>query len=124
MFGATLNTYTFFHTAEDAAGVPYLYEPSTCELRFVDGNGQGLLTSRRQDMTVARRFVEMADWLEERSLLVRRRFGLGELLFIPHSVDVHEAVVAELRRDPLLLVANARPATPSDSISRSLTGGE
>jgi aminoglycoside 3-N-acetyltransferase len=105
MFGARLDAYTLFHTAEDAAGVPYLYYSQPVNLRMRDGAGERTLTSRRQDMTVPRCFAEMDRWLEARGLLTRRRLGLGELLFVPRTGDAHEALVAALRENPLLLVA-------------------
>jgi hypothetical protein len=122
MFGARLDAYTLFHTAEDAAAVPYLYYPEPVTLRMRDGADLRLLTSRRQDMTVPRSFAQMDRWLEERSLLRRRRLGMGELLFIPRAGDAHEALVAALRQDPLLLVdPAARPrlhAADAASITR------
>ncbi|MCC2667557.1 MAG: hypothetical protein K0Q72_28 [Armatimonadetes bacterium] len=122
MFGARLDAYTLFHTAEDAAAVPYLYYPEPVTLRMRDGADLRLLTSRRQDMTVPRSFAQMDRWLEERSLLRRRRLGMGELLFIPRAGDAHEALVAALRQDPLLLVdPAARPrlhAAGAASITR------
>src|SRR5712691_8019206 len=36
MFGATMDTYTLFHTAEDEAQVPYLYEPQPYVLKTKD----------------------------------------------------------------------------------------
>jgi hypothetical protein len=42
--------------------------------------------------------------LVEQGLLVRRKLGLGELLFIPSARALHERVVAEMRRDSLFLV--------------------
>ena len=33
MFGATMDSYTLFHTAEDAAKVPYLYKPEKLVLK-------------------------------------------------------------------------------------------
>lgn len=107
MFGATMNTYTLFHTAEDKAQVPYLYEREPYNLRFRDQDGTvRSIVMRRQDMHVTRRFGEMDTWLEEQGLLKRRRLGWGELLFIPHAGDLHERVVKELRQDPLFLVAD------------------
>lgn len=106
MFGVTLDTYTLFHTAEDAAQVPYLYESRPYRLQFVDRTGQILqITMRRQDMDIVRRFGQMDSWLEQRGLLVRRTLGLGQLLFIPHAGAAHQELVESLRIDPLLLVA-------------------
>ena len=111
MFGATLDAYTLFHTAEDAAEVPYLYAPEqvTLRTRGKDGVIQSI-KMWRQDMSVARRFAATADWLSEQGLLVRRKLGLGELLFIPNAQALHETMVKTLRRDPLFLVdEKARP---------------
>ena len=105
MFGATMDSYTLYHTAEDSAEVPYLYLPEqvTLRTRGADGDVREVLMWR-QDMSVPRRFEATADWLVEQGLLVRRKLGLGELLFIPNARALHERVVEEMRRDPLFLV--------------------
>ena len=106
MFGATMNTYTLFHTAEDAAGVPYLYEPVPLEL-LARGHRDSIITirMRRQDMSVRRRFEEMAAWLAKRQVLIRRSLGMGELLYIPSSARIHTLMREEMRRDPYFLVS-------------------
>lgn len=105
MFGATMDSYTLFHTAEDAADVPYLYAPEQVTLRTkgVDGSVKSL-KMWRQDMGVVRRFSETVNWLSEQGLLMRRKLGLGELLFVPNARALHETMVETLRRDPLFLV--------------------
>lgn len=106
MFGTTLDSYTLFHTAEDAAKVPYLYLPKQLVLRSRNLNGEVKeIPTWRQDMSVTRRFGEMDVWLEKEGLLMRRKLGMGELLYISHAGAVHERIVKELRNDPLLLVA-------------------
>jgi len=113
MFGASLDSYTLFHTAEDAANVPYLYEPKPYLLKICrrDGATQDF-PMLRQDMTVTRRFADMASWLEERKLLVRQPVGKGELLWLPSALAIHHALTDALRREPWLLVAKAeRPST-------------
>ena len=115
MFGATMDSYTLFHTAEDAADVPYLYMPEHVTLR-TRGNDDVVRSIEmcRQDMGVARRFAATADWLAEQGLLVRRKLGLGELLFIPSARALHETMVKTMRRDPLFLVdEKARPEVAS-----------
>jgi aminoglycoside 3-N-acetyltransferase len=117
MFGATMDSYTLFHTAEDAAEVPYLYAPEQVTLRTkgVDGSVSSL-QMWRQDMGVARRFAETADSLAEQGLLVRRKLGLSDLLFIPNARALHETMVETLRRDPLFLVdQKARPEVANRS---------
>jgi aminoglycoside 3-N-acetyltransferase len=108
MFGATMDAYTLFHTAEDEAQVPYLYSEKRLTLRTKrpDGSIQEIPTWR-QDMTVTRRFAAMAPWLEDQRLMVRRRLGRGELLFIPDAGVLHERLITELRCDPFLLVAES-----------------
>lgn len=111
MFGVTLNTYTFFHTAEDAAGLSYLYEESPYTLRYKDRAGQACtLKMWRQNMRIPRRFAEMDGWLEARNLLVRQKLGLGELLYLPQAGTAHRALVEEMKRNPCLLVD--QPARP------------
>ncbi|MCM3900885.1 MAG: AAC(3) family N-acetyltransferase [Pyrinomonadaceae bacterium] len=106
MFGATLDSYTLFHTAEDSARVPYLYLPEQMTLRTKITDGSVLkVRSWRQNMGVPRRFSETVDWLEQESLLFRRKLGKGELLFIPRADRLHDQVTKRLRQDPLFLVA-------------------
>lgn len=106
MFGATLDAYTLFHTAEDAAAVAYLYEPLPVSLRFSGPDHlEHSMTMRKHDMTVARSFSAKAAWLEERGLLRRVGLGAGELLLLPHARQVHDAVVDQLRRDSWFLTA-------------------
>ena len=105
MFGATMESYTLYHTAEDAGDVGYLYQPEQVTLRT--RRADDVITSVqmwKQDMSIARRFAATSDWLVEQGLLIRRKLGLGELLFIPDARALHERVVAELRRDSLFLV--------------------
>jgi aminoglycoside 3-N-acetyltransferase len=111
MFGVTMDAYTLFHTAEDAAGVPYLYEKNTYSLSVKQPDfGERKIVMKRQDMKVRRRFHEIDRWLEARGLLSRTRVGLGELLWISHSADAHSAMVEALIADPLFLTE--RSATP------------
>lgn len=106
MFGVTVNAYTLFHTAEDAAGCPYLYFPEQWRLRARDYDGNvHQINMRRQDMTVTRRFAKMDVVLEREGLLRRTRLGRGELLFIPSSRNVHEFLLDQMKRDPYYLVA-------------------
>lgn len=111
MFGVTLNAFTFLHTAEDAAGVPYLYfpEPAILRIKTPSGDAQDF-PMLRQDMSVPRRFADVAGWLEERGLLYRAPLGRGELLFMPKSLTVHNILTTCLRKDPWFLVQpSARP---------------
>jgi aminoglycoside N3'-acetyltransferase len=105
MFGAALDAYTLFHTAEDAAQVPYLYMPQLLTLRSRDRQGEVKeVPTWRQDMGVTRCFGEMVAWLENERLLKRRKLGIGTLLYIPRAQELHERMVKELRQDPFLLV--------------------
>ena len=106
-----MDSYTLFHTAEDEAQVPYLYAPQQVTLRTKDKDGSvRSIEMWRQDMSIARRFEATADWLADKQLLVRRRLGLGELLFVPSARALHETIVKTLREDPMFLVdEKARP---------------
>lgn len=117
MFGATMDSYTLYHTAEDSADVPYLYMPEQVTLRTqAADNVVRSVQMWRQDMSVARRFEATADWLVEQGLLIRRKLGLGELLFIPSARALHERVVEEMRRDPLFLVDEKARAAVSNRL--------
>lgn len=108
MFGTSLNTYTLFHTAEDAAECPYLYYPEPYRLRVLNADRrQCEIHMRRQNMSVARRFTEMDTLLEREGLLERRTIGRGELLYLPSSRQVHSFVVDQLRREPFFLVGQS-----------------
>jgi aminoglycoside 3-N-acetyltransferase len=114
MFGVSLDSYTFFHTAEDAASVPYLYETNPYVLRLREDDGRvGEFRMWRQNMAVIRRFADMALWLARTSLLQRYRLGKGELLWIPSSRSVHEAVIAKLTSNPRYLVRESNPQDQS-----------
>lgn len=105
MLGASLNAYTFFHTAEDEAGVPYLYYAEPFDLRLLNRERRELtIRMKRQDMTIARRFIEMDKELEAEGLLKRVALGTGELMCIPSSKEAHRFIVDLLRRDPYHLV--------------------
>jgi aminoglycoside 3-N-acetyltransferase len=107
MFGTTLNTYTLFHTAEDAAQVPYLYCPEPYDLRAIDSTGSILqIRMWRQDMSIQRRFIEMERELTATGMLRRSQLGRGTLLFLPSAKDVHEYMLSALRSDPFYLVSN------------------
>ena len=107
MFGVKLDAYTLFHTAEDAAAVPYLYQPDPIALRFRGrSDGEQVLAMRRHDLQVVRTFDQQDAWLESEGLLRRVRLGDAELLWIPHARAVHDALVARLRRSPWFLTAS------------------
>ncbi len=112
MFGASMNTYTLFHTAEDTARCPYLYLPAPITLRYRASNGSVVsMPMYRQDMAIARRFTAMRSVLGGQGLLRSAKLGTGDLLFIPNSARVHEFVVSELRKDPCYLMAGAAVRT-------------
>lgn len=105
MFGATMESYTLLHTTEDAAQLGYLYYPNRVTLRTRSPDGRiRSVPMWRQDMSIARGFAARTKWMEEQRVLVRRRLGSGELLFVPSARALHERVITELRRDPLFLV--------------------
>lgn len=105
MFGATMESYTLYHTAEDSAEVPYLYMPQQFTLRSRTADGEiKEISMWRQDMGVPRRFAATTDWLVDQGLVIRRKLGLGDLLFIPSARALHETAVATMRRDPMFLV--------------------
>ncbi len=105
MFGCDMNTYTLFHTSEAKNGCDYLYTPGTWTLRYRDNSGNTvLLKSKRQDMSVNRRFREMEDVLLKNGLLRRTRLGKGWLLFIPDSSRVDEYISNQIAANRRYLV--------------------
>lgn len=107
LLGARLDAYTFFHTAEDEARAPYLYEPGTYDLRVRTAAGAQVVRMRRQDMHVPRRFAAMDRELESAGLLWRTPLGTGELLAIPDAARTHAFLVDLLRRDQEHFVSHA-----------------
>jgi aminoglycoside 3-N-acetyltransferase len=104
MFGAPMLSYTLFHTAEDAAAVPYLYYPERVRVRYRAGDGTiRELAMRRHDTTVKRSFDSAGNWLEQNGLLHAARLGDGPLRFIPSARAAHQRIVEELSRAPLFL---------------------
>jgi len=110
LFGVAMDSYTLFHTAEDAAACPYLYEKKPYQLKALSYDGTlHHVIMRKQDGTVSRRFKDMDRVFENNGLLRRARLGLGELLFIPSSRRAHEFLQEKLRKDPYFLVAGDYP---------------
>ena len=103
MFGTSMDTYTLFHTAEDAASCEYLYFDQPLMLRYSAGGATHSCRTWRQDMSVPRRFTEMGRVLEKEGLLRRVSLGRGELLLVPSSRQTHEFLLEHLRRDPWYL---------------------
>lgn len=106
MFGATMESYTLFHTAEDDGQLRYLYETKHYKLQYRTGEGAvGQLCSRRHNMGIMRRFGQLDSWLEQRGILRRASCGLGQLLYIPHSLKLHQVLLKEFQEDPHFLLS-------------------
>ena len=109
MFGVTFHAYTFFHTAEDAAGSTFAYEPGTVDrLRVRTETGKERVCLSRRQTRDARRFAEMGDLLERAGLVRSAVLRDGRLLFVPDCVRVHDFVVERLRRTPDFLYQSCR----------------
>jgi aminoglycoside 3-N-acetyltransferase len=108
MFGATMFSYTFFHTAEDAAHCPYAYEPEPCLLRFVAADGSVIEMRSLKQSLDDRTFQQMDRPLQDAGLLQRQQLGRGELLFIPNTAAVHEFLLERFAEDPYYLAAKMR----------------
>jgi aminoglycoside 3-N-acetyltransferase len=101
MFGVNFHSYTFFHTAEDAAGSAFAYEPYTRDrLRVVNDNGQVEERLSRRQTRNPRRFAEAGDLMERAGLVRRVQLGAGSLLFVPDCAKAHDFLVERLRRTP------------------------
>ena len=105
MFGCDLNTYTLFHTCEAYADSDYLYHPGTWKLQYIDCDGAtAQLVSKRQDMSVPRRFRQMEEELCQKGLAKRQQFGCGCLLYIQDSSVVNKYVGDQIQKYPRYLV--------------------
>jgi aminoglycoside 3-N-acetyltransferase len=108
MFGATMFSYTFFHTAEDAAGAPYAYDPEPCSLVYMAADGSLVTISSLKQSMDERTFRAMDRPLEEAGLLRRRTLGQGQLLFLPSTAAVHEFLLRKFADEPYYLAAHPR----------------
>lgn len=105
MFGCDLNTYTLFHTCEAYANCHYLYYPGSWKLQCRDRDGTTLqLDSKRQDMSVRRRFRQMEEELCRQGLAKRQPLGCGCLLYIQDASDVNKYVCEQIQQYPRYLV--------------------
>lgn len=103
LFGAY--RYTFYHTAEDAAGCAYMYYPEPVQYRIVDRDGrERTIRMKRQNMTIKRRFRQVYPDLEAAGLLRRTRLGRGEVAFIPSTQAVHKFLLEQIAKNPFYLV--------------------
>jgi aminoglycoside 3-N-acetyltransferase len=101
LFGINFHSYTLFHTAEDASGSEYAYQPGTLDqLRFVDERGKQRDSFSRRQSRTPRRFAEAGDLLESVGLVRRVELGQGALLFVPDCSKVHDFLVERLRVTP------------------------
>ena len=107
MFGVTFHAYTFYHTAEDAAGSPFAYEPETRDrLRVLGADGQVQERISRRQTRDLRRFAACGDLMEAKGLVRRAPLGAGWLLFTPDVAKAHDFLVERLRRTPDFLYLN------------------
>jgi aminoglycoside 3-N-acetyltransferase len=107
LFGTSFHAYTPYHTAEDAAGSPFAYEPGTIDrLRYRGTDGAVHERRSRRQSWAPRRFREAGDLLERTGLVRRVVLGHGHLLFVPDSAKVHDFLVERLRRIPDFLIYN------------------
>jgi aminoglycoside 3-N-acetyltransferase len=106
LFGISFHAYTPYHTAEDAAGSPFAYEPGTIDrLRYKGTDGEVRERRSRRQSWTPRRFREGGDLLEQVGLVKRAALGPGCLLFVPDSARVHDFLVERLRKVPDFLYA-------------------
>ena len=107
MWGVSFHSYTFYHTAEDAAGSPLAYEAETRDrLRVIDEAGQVCECLSRRQTRDPRRFAECGDLLERAGLVRRVPLGRGALLFVPDCAKAHDFLVERLRKTPDFLFLN------------------
>ena len=99
MFGVSMHSYTFFHTAEDAAASSFAYEQGTRDrLRVKKENSEIYEYQGRRQARDERRFNEMDRVLESAGLLTRCLLGLGEMLYLPDCHAANDFLVERLNR--------------------------
>lgn len=107
MWGVSFHSYTFYHTAEDAAVSAYAYEEHTRDrLRVVDENGHVRECLSRRQTRNLRRFAECGDLMERVGLVRRAQLGGGFLVFVPDCSKTHDFLVERLRKVPDFLYLN------------------
>ena len=107
MWGVSFHSYTFYHTAEDAARSSVAYEPGTVDrLRVIDDAGKLRECLSRRQTRDLRRFAECGDLLERAGLVRRVALGKGALLFVPDCAKAHDFLVERLRKTPDFLFLN------------------
>jgi aminoglycoside 3-N-acetyltransferase len=101
LFGVTFDSYTLFHTAEDASGSEYAYEQGMVDrLRVIDEKGEQQDCRSRRQSCAPRRFGEAGDLIESAGLARRVTLGGGALLYVPDCSRVHEFLSERLRKIP------------------------
>ena len=101
MFGVTFDSYTFYHTAEDAADSSFAYVPDVVDrLRVVDENGTVITCPSRRQTRDPRRFAAAGDLMEGAGLARRIELGRGFLRYVPDSAKAHDFLVSRLRQTP------------------------
>jgi aminoglycoside 3-N-acetyltransferase len=101
MWGVTFHAYTFYHTAEDAAGSQFAYEQHTRDhLRVIDECGAVRDCVSRRQTRDPRRFAETGELMERNGLVRRTMLGAAPLLFVPDCAKAHDFLVERLREAP------------------------
>jgi aminoglycoside 3-N-acetyltransferase len=101
MFGVTFDSYTFYHTAEDAADSTHAYVPGVLDrLRVVDETGTVTTSRSRRQTRDPRRFGAAGDLIERAGLARRIELGRGFLRYVPDSAKAHDFLVSRLRQTP------------------------
>ncbi|MEJ8572837.1 AAC(3) family N-acetyltransferase [Microbaculum marinum] len=106
LLGVSFHSYTFFHTAEDAADSPFAYEDGILDiLRVLDEAGEVRQCVSRRQTRNARRFASCGDLIERAGLARRGALGAGTITFVPDCAKVHDFLVERLRVTPDFLYA-------------------
>ncbi len=107
LFGVSLNSYTLYHTAEDAAESPCAYEANTLDhLRVLDEQRQVQVCPSKRQSRAPRRFAEVGEHLVQIGLARKISLGKNYLTFVPDCGAVHDYLVPKLRRFPDYLYCN------------------
>jgi len=122
LLGVTLHVHTCFHGMEAMAGVPYLLREEPEEFTLVDASGRSKTASiLRHRRGIARRFAQTEELLVLGGIVRRGDVGPARSL-LAEAGAMRDLIVARLREEPGLLLANPERDLPVAASGRAAAG--